>query len=157
MTVLKRLFLCGIGLWPVAACTMPYVHPIVRYGELDMDGDVGLRAGPLSTKSDADALGLDSEMLVQPRVDFGWAPIHASVEAFQVEFEGSGTTQSTLDFGNGQGVVANTPVDSTWDFGYYAGRAWVEGKDQKNSRSRDPEFQYFKHRIHPLVISYFAA
>lgn len=105
----------------VASCALPNLRIYPRYGPMELDGDVGANAPGVSAQASADSLGIDDEYVFQPRVDFDWDPMHIYAQGYQVEFEGTGTADATLDFGDGNGITIGEDVQTNLDLALYTG------------------------------------
>lgn len=114
--------LCLVALAGTAtSCALPSLRAYPRYGLMTLSGDVGANAPGLSASATADSLGIDDEYVFQPRVDFDWDPVHVYAQGYQVQFEGQGTADATLDFGNGNGITVGEQVDTNLDLTLYTG------------------------------------
>lgn len=106
---------------------IPRVRALARVGQLDIDGDLGVNArGIVQTTTSADSLGLDDETSAQPRLDIDWDWLHFSFSGLFVEYEGTGFAETTIDFGNGNGITAGTQVESDIELDMVTGSVYVD-------------------------------
>ncbi len=100
-----------------AACTAPGVDIALRAQQLDFKGDLGASSGNTVATSTADRLGLeDDPIALSPRVDLVGGPLRVSIDAFQVDYDGTGTADADFTL-NGVTINAGTDVDSKLDLG----------------------------------------
>jgi hypothetical protein len=104
----------------VAGCGIPTVSPMIRVGEMDIDGNFNILGGGgiVGASSDANSLGLEEETLVMPRLDIDWGNLHLTGSAIQAEYDGSGIVEGTLNLG-GVTIPLGTDVTSDFDFDMY--------------------------------------
>ncbi len=94
---------------------------LLRGGDLDIDGDVGVSAGggALTSGSDAKALGIDeSDIHFQPRVDLDWGEWHAILQGTQADYDGVGAAETTITRG-GPPITVGTALDTEVDLDLY--------------------------------------
>jgi hypothetical protein len=98
----------------------PRIKPGLRVSLLGIDGQFGATTsgGGLGIGSSADALGLDTETIFQPQVDFDWEKWHLWLIGFKADYSGSGTAEATIQLGNLPPITAGTPVQSDVGFTY---------------------------------------
>jgi hypothetical protein len=101
---------------------VPSLSVTPRFGPLDIDGDVLVSSVGAAASSSVDGLGLDSENVLSPRVDFAWGPADIMLSSTQAEYSGRGTAESELDLG-GMTVNLGDPVRSALDLSILAGLA----------------------------------
>ena len=99
----------------MSSCATPTVRAVLRGGPVELDGDLGAAQGAVSGHATADALGLDSEFALQPRVDVDWSAWHLSAEGFDVGFGGAGVADARLETPGGRPIEAGVAVDSEVD------------------------------------------
>jgi hypothetical protein len=106
----------------IMGCGIPTVSPMIRVGEMDIDGDFNVLGGGgvVGASSDANSLGLEEETVLQPRVDVDWGNLHLVGSAIQAEYDGSGIVEGTLSLG-GITIPVGTAVESDLDFDLYTG------------------------------------
>jgi hypothetical protein len=106
----------------ISGCGIPTVSPMIRVGELDIDGDFNITGGggALSAASDMNALGLDEETALQPRVDVDWGNLHLAVSGLWVDYTGDGAVRGTLELG-GNIIPAGTPARTDLEMDFYTG------------------------------------
>jgi len=109
-----------------SSCALPNLRVYPRYGKMKLDGHVGANAPGVSSNSSVDDLGIDDEYVFQPRVDFDWDPVNVYAQGYDVRFEGDGTADATLDFGNGNGITAGQDVHTNLDLKLYTGSVVVD-------------------------------
>jgi hypothetical protein len=98
----------------------PRITPGLRVSILDIDGQFGAigSGGVLDLGSSASALGLDSETIFQPQVDFDWKKWHLWLIGFKADYSGSGTAEANIQLGNLPPITAGTPVRTDAGFSY---------------------------------------
>lgn len=117
MTILA----CTSALMLCSSCAGPYIAVEPRYGNLELDGDVAVASGAITSSNSLDAVGLDdAEGTFGARVDARWLMPHLTVWGSQSSFDGDGTLEADLSQG-GNTIVAGTDVKSDFDFDMLAG------------------------------------
>jgi len=101
----------------LAACSIiPSVAVTPRYGQLTPSGHVAAADSGvgISGSADVEELGLDTDTVFQPRIDFGWGPLDVVGTYDAASYSGNGEAGADLDLG-GTVITAGTPVSSDLD------------------------------------------
>ena len=98
----------------------PRIKPGLRVSLLGIDGQFGATSSGSGSSigSSASALGLDSETIFQPQVDFDWKRWHLWLIGFKADYSGSGIAEANIQLGNLPPITAGTPVRTDAGFTY---------------------------------------
>ncbi len=104
----------------LTSCSLPQLEVAPRYAQLSLNGDFGISSGPLTATADLETVGLDDDQgSPGVRADFSWSGAHLIVSSTQLEFDGSGITNTTLSQG-GVTIPVGASVDSDLDLGLHS-------------------------------------
>lgn len=116
---MQRLFTLVALSLVLGACSAPSARVIPRFGQFDVDGDIGVQQGTsVNAKASVDALGLEKDdSVIGVRVD-AQLRRHWTFSFQDSTHDGDGVADATLSQG---GVTINVgdPVSSEFDLGLY--------------------------------------
>lgn len=118
IALLAATFLCALS-----SCVVPRVDATANYGQLSIDGKIGVEANAVDGTTDLSTLGLDEDSSVpSARVDLDWVGVHLSVSYLASDFSGSGTTSSEFSQ-TGVVIPVGANVQTTADVDVLSGVA----------------------------------
>ena len=109
------LALCASAL---AACA-PTLGLQARYGTFDVDGDVGIASGSVTSDNSVDAMGIEEDDSVPSvRGDFQWGTPHLTVTLQESTHDGDGRLEAEISEG-GVTIPAGSRVSTDLDLGLH--------------------------------------
>lgn len=112
-----RATIASLTLLSLVACSTPRLDATARYGQYDLDGEVGLGSSGVTASNDFSDLGLDGDSSdAGAVVDFKWGSPHLTISTQSSAYSGDGTLASDVSF-DGDTIGAGSSVSSDLDLG----------------------------------------